>query len=102
MPYMCHVHNGLYVSDEEVEGCQHEYCLQLKNTEVEPILMFGAVPGGTTPASMLKAKSRKFDKDMHVYREAVRGGLDPEQITTEAVEKADKIANGAINEYDTF
>ncbi len=47
----------------------------------------GAMVGGTTQAAQDKGLEQKFDKDMHAYREARRGGERPDMITTEAVHK---------------
>ena len=101
MPYFCHIHNGLYVTVEGKEGCQHDKCEEFRSIEgAAPVIVFGAVPGGTRPASVAKAHAKKFDEDMHSYREAHRSGLRPRQVSKKAVEEADKIANGAINEHD--
>ncbi len=51
----------------------------------------GAMVGGTTPAAQDKGLERKFDSDMHVYREARRGGERPDMITQEAVFKQQRI-----------
>lgn len=64
-----------------------------------PNITFGAVPGGTLPASFSKWYARKFQKDMDAYKGAVDNGLDPENITTEAVEEAEKVAYGALPEW---
>lgn len=66
---------------------------------VVPAIGFGAVPGGTRPASFAKAHAQKFDKDMNAYREAVRNGMNPDQISVEAVETEEKIAYGVIPEH---
>lgn len=51
---------------------------------------FGSVPGGTTATAGLMDHTRKFDRDMHVYREAVRAGEQPDQVSEAAVLKARK------------
>lgn len=40
MPYMCEVHQGLYVVEEGVEGCQHEMCVALRRLPDNPKVMF--------------------------------------------------------------
>lgn len=57
---------------------------------VVPSIVFGAVPGGTTKTSVAKAESRKFHKDMDAYKRAVDNGLNPEQVSAEAVEKEER------------
>jgi hypothetical protein len=64
--------------------------------------MFGAVPGGTRPASFSKAKSDKFHKDMYAFEGAVKNGLDPEMVSVEAVERAERIAYGAESPHDIY
>ncbi len=51
----------------------------------------GAMVGGTTPAALDKYLEQKFDRDMHVYREARRGGERPDMVTQEAVFKQQRI-----------
>ena len=50
-------------------------------------ISFGSVPGGTRPGSFALQHERKFNKDMHAYREARRAGEKPDQISTESIEK---------------
>ena len=66
-----------------------------------PRIVFGAVPGGTTKASISKGEYKDFNEGMHAYREARRHGLQPEQISKKAVEKAEQIAYGARPVYDS-
>lgn len=40
MPYMCHVHNGMYITVEGVEGCQHGVCIKLRELPDNPKVMF--------------------------------------------------------------
>jgi hypothetical protein len=49
--------------------------------------VFGSVPGGSTPSAGRLDWQRKFDGDMHAYREAVRAGEQPDRVSVEAVEK---------------
>lgn len=49
---------------------------------------FGSVPGGTRAGSFAKQRERKFDKDMHTYREARRSGERPDATTVEGVRSA--------------
>lgn len=99
MPYFCHIHNGLYKGIEGVEGCQDEGCVALRAKEIAPVVMFGAVPGGTRAAGAAKVHAKQFDKDMHTYREAVRNGLNPDQVSAKAVETEEKRLYGAIPEH---
>lgn len=39
-----------------------------------------------------KEQHEKFGRDMDAYREARRNGLQPEMVTREAVEKAERLA----------
>jgi hypothetical protein len=88
MPYFCYIHNGLYVKGEE-EGCQDKYCLEFKELDVPPVgIMFGAVPGGTTKASLARTHSDKFHKDMYAYEDARKQGVEPEQVSAKAAQKA--------------
>ena len=49
---------------------------------------FGSVPGGTRAGSYAKQRERKFDRDMHAYREARRAGERPDSTSEEGVRKA--------------
>lgn len=46
-----------------------------------------SVPGGTRPGSFKKSWERKFDKDMHAYRNARRAGEQPDTVSVEGVRK---------------
>ena len=82
MPYICYIHQGLYVKSEEVDGCQHPECLEFKEMEgPAPRVIFGAVPGGTTKHAIARDHSDKFHKDMYSYKDARDQGLKPKNIT---------------------
>ena len=51
----------------------------------------GAIVGGTTKAALDKQLEHRFDKDMHDYREARRGGEKPDMVSTAAVHKQQRI-----------
>jgi len=67
-----------------------------------PSIVFGAVPGGTRGASISKDYSMQFHKDMYAYEKARKGGLDPEGVSVEQVERAEKIAYGVEQEHDIY
>ena len=46
-----------------------------------------SVPGGTTKTAGQMDHTRKFNRDMHIYREAVRAGENPDQVSEVAVRK---------------
>lgn len=48
--------------------------------------------GDTHPEAYKKHQSKKFETDMHSYREARRAGLQPDMVSKQAVEKAEKKA----------
>jgi len=102
MPYLCHIHNGLYVNVPGKQGCQDKGCVAIKNSNPPKRIIFGAVPGGTTKASRQKDSSIKFNNDMHKYREAVRQGLNPDQVTAKAALTSEKIANGDKAQHDRY
>jgi hypothetical protein len=89
---------GNYSDTIHRSWCRPCRALAWANHEV-PAIAFGAVPGGTRPASFAKAKAKKFEKDMNAYREARRHGMSPDQISTQAVETEEKIAYGVVPEY---
>lgn len=53
---------------------------------------FWAGIGETHPEYYKKLQSRKFHKDMDSYHGARKSGLQPEKVSSEAVEKAEKRA----------
>lgn len=102
MPYICHIHNGMYVKSEEVEGCQHQGCIDIRNSNPPKRVVFGAVPGGTMKSAIAKDHAVKFDKDMNSYYDARKQGLKPKNITVKESIRAERIANGAEQEWDQF
>lgn len=70
-----------------------------ENYEV-PRIVFGAVPGGTTKASISKVNHQRFNRDMDSYREARRHGLKPSKVSEKAVQEAEMIAYGVKSEHD--
>jgi len=102
MPYFCYIHNGLFVNGD-VDGCHDEYCLEFKERDIPPVgVCFTGVPGGSTVLATKRDNEKKFNKDMHAYREAVRQGLNPEQVTKEAAITAEKIANSDQGEHSRY
>lgn len=87
-PYFCHIHNGLYVSEENVEGCQHASCIKLRASNPPKHISFAGGP--TTRAKAVASK--KFHDDMYAFEGAVKQGLSPEQVSVEASNDALRIA----------
>ncbi len=52
---------------------------------------FGIMPDGNHPEALDKKLEIRFDKDMHAYREARRGGEQPDQVSQKAVFKQQRI-----------
>jgi len=77
MPYFCYIHNGLYVSEEGKDGCQHETCRAFRELDIPGRIVVGV--GETHSEYWKKVKHEKFNKDMVAYREARRNGLKPER-----------------------
>ena len=102
MPFICHTHNGLYVKQEGREGCQDVGCITIRNSNPPKRVVFGAVPGGTTAHAIARDHSDKFHKDMYSYKDARDQGLKPKNITVKESIRAERIANGAEQEWDQF
>ena len=85
----CHISNHPYDYDEERDGCS--CTAQWDDYEPSPVPLIGIVPGGANDTPQVQAQ-RKFDSDMHSYREARRAGLQPDMVSKQAVEKAEKKA----------
>ena len=63
-----------------------------------PYIIFGAVPGGTTKASVMKADSKKFHEDMYAFEDAAKQGLKPRKVSKKAAKEAEVFANaGSID-----
>lgn len=86
MPYFCPTHQGLYVTGEE-EGCQHDVCISYRNLDIPGQVIMGI--GETHPEYGKKLQHKQFGQDMDSYREARRNGLQPENVSRKAVEKAE-------------
>jgi len=94
MPYVpiCYICNELKPDGPKV-ACLSDYCEGLhaerkERQEQHPneiFMTFAAMPGGTTTAAGHMDHARKFNTDMHAYREAVRAGESPDQVSVEAV-----------------
>lgn len=84
---MCYVCNETkHLTGPEGE-CISDTCVSYRENPSPPVLWFGAVPGGSSKASMFKAKEVKFKRDQETYREARRAGERPETSTVEGVER---------------
>ena len=94
-PYICHIHNGLYNSSPDSEGCQDEYCVELANKEVRPVGIFMAGSGGSRSVQMARENSDTFHNDMYSYKAAVDQGVNPDQVTAKAAETALKKAEAS-------
>jgi len=70
------------------EGISAEYREELALSGKRVYL--ASMPGGTTKLAGQMDHTRKFDRDMHDYREAVRSGEQPDQVSTAAVERTRK------------
>lgn len=88
MPYYCYIHNGLYISLPDTEGCQAATCLEWADIVVPPLgVMVGTVPGGhndTHGSAQYKFQSG-FDSGLEAYKSARDEGLQPKKTTVEAV-----------------
>lgn len=102
-PYFCHIHNGLYIeSDDGAEGCHHEKCVEFREMPgPPPRIIFGAVPGGTTKASMAKQNSVKFHEDMYAFEDAAKQGLKPRKVSKKAAFEAEVLANAGSQDTST-
>ena len=100
MPYWCHYCNHertLCPPGAEskggcavVESAAAEYRAEVALTGKR--VSFGSVPGGSTKTAGLMDHTRKFDKDMHAYREARRIGLQPDKVSADAVRNLERQA----------
>lgn len=90
-PYICHIHNGLYESVEDMEGCQSTYCVSLRELDL-PERMNVAGFGGSDKQKISRHDSKQFHKDMYAYKEAHDQGVSPDQVTAKAAESALRIA----------
>lgn len=89
----CNICREAKVLINERWQCVSIYCsdlsaqLRAERENGKRAIYFGSVPGGTTPEAGKLDHQRSFDADMHAYREAVRGGEQPDQVSIEAVRK---------------
>ncbi|KKM19619.1 hypothetical protein LCGC14_1653780 [marine sediment metagenome] len=91
-PWFCYTHQGLYISSPPLEGCQDPGCVEFAKKEVPPAGVCVARFAGDTVTRNSRANSKQFHKDMDSYREAVRQGVSPDQVTAVAAEAALKAA----------
>lgn len=92
MPFFCHIHNGLYVKEEGVEGCQHEKCQKYREIQVPPVgVVTAVVPGGANDTPTYRFH-KDFDKGLDKYATARKNGLEPRSTTVAAVDAAEREA----------
>ncbi len=92
-PYFCHIHNGLYVYADGLDGCQEDSCVRFRSLEVPPDIRRMAnpdVPGGYNEKhrdATYKMK-KDFEPGINAYRKAKAEGIQPDGTTTKKVEEA--------------
>ena len=96
MPWLCYQHQGLYVASPTLEGCQDLGCVEFAKKEVSPAGVCVAGFAGDTVTRNSRANSKQFHKDMYAYRDAVKQGVNPEQVTAVAAEAALKQAEAQV------
>ena len=87
-PYFCHIHNGLYVSDENIDGCQHEQCIMFRNLDLKPSMPTIVGFAGSDAQKAARAHSNQFHNDMNDYAYARKQGVEPEQVSSKAAAAA--------------
>ncbi len=85
---MCYVcNNSKHETGPEGE-CVSDTCLDLRANPSPGVVFFGSVPGGTRHGAYMKARERKFEKNMDAYSRARKAGESPEATTVEGVRSA--------------
>ncbi len=99
-PFFCYIHQGLYVSSPDQEGCQYSQCIEFARKEIKPSGIHMARFGGSDATKQSRLNSDNFHRDMYAFKDAYDQGVRPDQCTQVAAEAALKEAEATEHGTD--